>query len=163
MDRLWAPWRTVYIGKDHGDVCIFCDKLESNEDVANYTVLRGDKTFVIMNLYPYNNGHLLIAPKRHVGDLNDLDADELLELGQMTQKMVRVLRLAFNPEGFNIGVNLGKIAGAGVPGHFHVHIVPRWGGDNNFMPVLGDVRVISEGMDMTYKKIMDALAKENQG
>ena len=163
MDRLWAPWRTVYIGKDHGDVCIFCDKLESNEDAANYTVLRGDKTFVIMNLYPYNNGHLLIAPKRHVGDLADLDADELLELGQMTQRMVKTLRLAFNPEGFNIGVNLGKIAGAGVPGHFHVHIVPRWGGDNNFMPVLGDIRVISEGMEMTYKKIMDALAKENQG
>ncbi|WP_066637356.1 HIT family protein [Desulfolucanica intricata] len=162
MDRIWAPWRTVYIGKDHGDACIFCEKLESNEDAKNYTILRGDKTFVIMNLYPYNNGHLLIAPKRHVGDLTELEPDEVLELGQMTQRMVKLLRSAFNPDGFNVGANLGKIAGAGIPGHFHIHVVPRWAGDNNFMPVIGDVRVISEGMDMTYKKIMDALAKENQ-
>lgn len=160
MERLWAPWRTVYIGKDHGSVCIFCDKLNSDKDVENLVLYRGDKTFVLMNLYPYNNGHLLIAPKRHVGDITDLEQDEVLELGLVTQKMTRVLRTAFNPEGFNIGVNLGKIAGAGVPGHFHIHIVPRWGGDTNFMPVIGDVRVISEGLELTYKKLTEAMEKE---
>lgn len=157
MDRIWAPWRTVYIGKDHGSACIFCEKLNSDQDQENLVVYRGEKAFVLMNLYPYNNGHLLIAPKRHVGDISDLDSEEMLELFSITQKMTAVLRAAFSPEGFNIGVNLGKIAGAGVPGHFHIHIVPRWGGDNNFMPVIGDMRVISEGLELTYKKIMDAL------
>lgn len=160
MDNLWAPWRTVYIGKDHGSSCIFCEKLESDRDAENYVLYRGEKTFVLLNLYPYNNGHLLIAPKRHVGDLVDLDQDEILELGQVTQKMVRLLRGAFNPEGFNAGVNLGKIAGAGVPGHFHIHVVPRWGGDTNFMPVIGDVRVISEGLDLTYSKLTAAMERE---
>jgi ATP adenylyltransferase len=159
MDRIWAPWRSVYIGKDHGSACIFCDKLTSDRDKENYVVCRGDKVFVLMNLYPYNNGHLMVAPKRHAGDLADLEQEELTELFLVTQKMVGVLRTAFNPEGFNIGINLGKIAGAGVPGHLHIHIVPRWGGDTNFMPVIGDVRVISEGMDLTYQKIMEAMAK----
>ncbi|HBV95462.1 MAG: HIT family hydrolase [Peptococcaceae bacterium BICA1-7] len=160
MDRIWAPWRTVYIGKDHGSACIFCEKLTSDKDAENYVLFRGDRVFALLNLYPYNNGHILISPKRHVGDLTDLDQDEILELGLVTQKMTALLREAFNPEGFNIGVNLGKIAGAGVPGHFHVHIVPRWGGDTNFMPVLGDVRVISEGLDLTYKKLVEVLNKE---
>lgn len=159
MERIWAPWRTEYIGKDHGSVCIFCDKLQSDRDRENYVLYRGDKVFVMLNLYPYNNGHLLIAPQRHVGDLTDLDKDEVLELGQVTQKMTGLLRNAFNPEGFNVGVNLGKIAGAGVPGHFHIHIVPRWGGDTNFMPVIGDVRVISEGLDLTYRKLAEAMGK----
>jgi ATP adenylyltransferase len=162
MERIWAPWRTVYIGKDHGSTCIFCDKLGSDRDEENYVLFRGDKTFVLLNLYPYNNGHLLIAPKRHVGDITDLDDGEMLELGTSTRRMTALLRAAFNPEGFNIGVNLGKIAGAGVPGHFHIHIVPRWGGDTNFMPVLGDVRVISEGLDLTYSKLKEALAKEQE-
>lgn len=161
MDRIWAPWRTVYIGKDQGSGCIFCEKLQSEKDVENYVLYRGDKTFVMMNLYPYNNGHLLIAPKRHVGDLTDLEKGEILELGLVTQRMIRLLRAAFNPEGFNAGVNLGKIAGAGVPGHFHIHVVPRWGGDTNFMPVIGDVRVISEGLDLAYKKLTEAMEKEN--
>jgi len=159
MDRIWAPWRTVYIGQDHGSACIFCEKLASGRDLENYVLYRGDKAFVMMNLYPYNNGHLLIAPHRHVGDLTDLDQDEILELGLLTQKMTRLLRSAFNPEGFNVGVNLGKIAGAGVPGHFHIHVVPRWGGDTNFMPVIGDVRVISEGLDLTYRKLAEAMNK----
>jgi ATP adenylyltransferase len=163
MDRLWAPWRSVYIGKDHGSECIFCEKLNSREDEANHVVARGDKTFVIMNIFPYNNGHLLVAPKRHVGDLEDLNAEESLELFQMTQRMVKVLRRAFNnPHGFNIGINLGKVAGAGIPGHFHIHIVPRWDGDTNFMPVVGDVRVISEGLDDTYRKLKEAMQSEDE-
>ncbi len=160
MDRLWAPWRTVYIGKDHGSACIFCDKLNSDKDKENHVLYRGEKVFVLLNIYPYNNGHLLIAPKRHVGDIADLEQDEVLELGLVTQKMTGLLRAAFNPEGFNIGVNLGKIAGAGVPGHFHIHIVPRWGGDTNFMPVIGDVRVISEGLELTYTKLTEAMERE---
>ena len=157
MDRLWAPWRTVYIGKDHGSACIFCDKLNVVNDEENYLLFRGEQVFVILNLYPYNNGHLLVAPKRHVGDIQELDEGEAHELFAVTQRMVGLLRAAFNPEGFNIGVNLGTIAGAGVPGHFHIHIVPRWGGDTNFMPVLGDVRVISEGLDLTYRKLKEVL------
>ena len=159
MDRLWAPWRSVYIGKDHGSECIFCSKLNDNKDEENHVLMRGKKTFVLLNIYPYNNGHLMVAPNRHVGDITELDAEESQELFQTVQKMVAVLRKAFNPEGFNVGINLGKIAGAGVPGHVHVHIVPRWGGDTNFMPVIGDVRVISEGLDLTYRKLKEALEK----
>lgn len=158
MEQIWAPWRTAYIGKDHGGMCIFCEKLESGQDRENLVLTRGDKTFVIMNLYPYNNGHLLIAPKRHVGEIEELTEEELLELFKVTQKMVRVLR-AFNPEGFNVGINIGRIAGAGVPGHFHIHVVPRWGGDTNFMPVFGDVRVISESLEVTYQKLLESMKK----
>ncbi|MHB1043682.1 MAG: HIT family protein [Eubacteriales bacterium] len=158
MEQIWAPWRTVYIGSDHGGKCIFCEKLESERDRENLLLMRGDKTFVIMNLYPYNNGHLLIAPKRHVGEIEELTEEEMMELFKVTQKMVRVLRV-FNPEGFNVGINIGRIAGAGVPGHFHIHVVPRWGGDTNFMPVFGDVRVISESLEVTYNKLMESMKK----
>lgn len=158
MERLWAPWRTVYIGKDHGGGCFFCEKLVAGEDEANHVLWRGERVFALLNIYPYTNGHLLIAPKRHVGELEELTDEEMLELMQATQKAVRLLRAAFSPDGFNIGVNLGKIAGAGVPGHFHIHVVPRWAGDTNFMPVLGDVRVISEALDTTYRKLKEALA-----
>ena len=157
MEQIWAPWRMVYIGGDHGDNCVFCEKAVSADDVQNLVLLRGEKTFVIMNLYPYNNGHLLVIPKRHVGEIEDLDGEEMMELFRMTQKMVSVLR-TFNPQGFNVGVNIGQAAGAGVPGHFHIHIVPRWIGDTNFMPVFGDVRVISESLEGTYKKLKKALA-----
>ncbi len=161
MKQIWAPWRTVYIGGDHGGECFFCEKIKSVQDEANLVLLRGDRTFVLMNLYPYNNGHLLIAPKRHVGDIEDLTEEEMMELFKMTRKMVKVLR-AFNPEGFNVGVNIGKVAGAGVPGHLHIHVVPRWNGDTNFMPVLGDVKVISESLEETYKKLKESLARVEQ-
>ncbi|HBX23064.1 MAG TPA: HIT domain-containing protein [Desulfotomaculum sp.] len=159
MDRLWAPWRSVYIGKDHGSGCIFCNKLEAGEekDSENHVLYRGDKVFVILNIYPYNNGHLLVAPKRHVGDIEELDEGEMQELFAVTSKMVGLHRKAFNPHGFNVGINLGKVAGAGIPGHLHIHIVPRWEGDNNFMSVLGDVRVISEALDHTFDKLKEAM------
>mgnify|MGYP000945574551 FL=1 len=156
MEQIWAPWRSVYIGGEHGGSCIFCDKLESGQDDANLVLLRGEKTFVMMNLYPYNNGHLLIAPKRHVGEIEDLTGEEMMELFKMTQAMVKALR-AFKPEGFNVGANIGRVAGAGVPGHFHIHVVPRWNGDTNFMPVLGDVKVISESLEVTFGKIKESL------
>ncbi len=158
MEQIWAPWRAVYIGGDHSDRCIFCEKLESEQDERNLVLLRGELTFVMMNLYPYNNGHLLIAPKRHVGKIEEINEDEMTELFKMTQKMIKVLRV-FKPEGFNVGANLGRVAGAGVPGHFHIHIVPRWNGDTNFMPVLGETKVISESLEETYKKIKESLAK----
>lgn len=157
MENLWAPWRSVYIGKPQTG-CIFCEKLNAKDDKENLVIYRGDKTFVIMNLFPYNNGHLLIAPTRHVGDIVELTDEELLELNKMTQFMVQAIRTAFgNPHGFNIGTNLGKVAGAGIPGHLHVHIVPRWDGDANFMAVIGDTRVISEALDRTYEKITSAI------
>jgi ATP adenylyltransferase len=152
----------VYVGGKHGEGCVFCEKVQSSEDEANLVLTRGDKTIVLMNLYPYNNGHLLIMPKRHVGDIEGLNGDEMTELFQMTRKMIKVLRV-FNPEGFNVGANIGKIAGAGIPGHFHIHVVPRWGGDTNFMPVIGDVRVISESLEVTYKKLKESLEKLQEG
>ncbi|TYO93350.1 HIT family protein [Desulfallas thermosapovorans] len=162
MDRLWAPWRGVYIGKEHGSECIFCAKLSAGleQDRENFVLYRGDKVFVILNIYPYNNGHLLVAPNRHVGDIEDLDIDEMQELFAVTRHMVKVQRKAFNPNGFNVGINLGKVAGAGIPGHLHIHIVPRWEGDANFMPVLGDVRVISEALETTFAKLKQALEQE---
>jgi ATP adenylyltransferase len=147
----------VYIGGDRDDGCVFCDKAASAEDEQNLVLLRGEKTFVIMNLYPYNNGHLLVMPKRHVGEMEDLDEEEMMELFQMTRKMVKVLGY-FKPQGFNVGINIGRAAGAGIPGHLHIHIVPRWIGDTNFMPVFGDVRVISESLEGTYKKLKQSLA-----
>lgn len=157
MDQIWAPWRMEYIGGERDNGCVFCEKAASAEDEQNLVLLRGEKTFVIMNLYPYNNGHLLIIPKRHVGEMEELTEEEMMELFQMTRKMVRVLRI-FKPQGFNVGINIGMAAGAGIPGHFHIHIVPRWLGDTNFMPVFGDVRVISESLEGTYKKLKGALA-----
>ncbi|OPY59612.1 MAG: AP-4-A phosphorylase [Pelotomaculum sp. PtaU1.Bin035] len=158
MKQIWAPWRMVYIGGEHGDKCVFCQILESAQDEDNLVLMRGEKTFVLMNRYPYTNGHIMVVPKRHVGEIEDLTDEEMMELFKNTQKMVKALR-NFKPEGFNVGVNIGRIAGAGVPGHFHIHVVPRWGGDTNFMPVFGDVRVISESLEVTFKKLKDSLAK----
>ncbi|ACA60364.1 HIT family protein [Candidatus Desulforudis audaxviator] len=162
MDKLWAPWRSRYVtgaAKDPNPECIFCQKLHDDpkRDAPNYLLTRTENCFVILNLFPYNNGHLLVAPKRHVGDIEELAAEEMLELFEVTRWMVEVLRRAFQPDGFNIGINVGRVAGAGIPGHFHIHIVPRWNGDTNFMPVLGDVKVISEALDDSYRKLRAGL------
>jgi ATP adenylyltransferase len=154
MERLWAPWRSAYIGRGPDSGCVFCDLAMPGQEEEKLILWRQDRVFVTMNLYPYNNGHLLIIPNRHVGDIDQLEGDELLEIGTATQKAVALLRRAFNPEGFNMGVNMGKAAGAGIPGHFHVHVVPRWGGDSNFMPIIGDTKVISEGLEQTYNKLL---------
>ncbi len=160
LEKLWAPWRSVYIGKEHDKGCVFCEVLKTGDDARNYILWRGKKVFAIMNLYPYNNGHLLIVPVRHIADIGQMDQEEILEVGLAVQKATRVISLAMNPDSFNIGVNMGKAAGAGVPDHFHVHVVPRWRGDTNFMPVLGNTKVISEGLDQTYRKLLEALRKE---
>ncbi|KAF1086223.1 AP-4-A phosphorylase [Sporotomaculum syntrophicum] len=161
MDRLWAPWRGVYVVNKSGTECIFCEKLNAGveKDFENYVLYRGDNVFALLNIYPYNNGHLMVVPNRHVGEIEELKLEEMQELFTVIQLMVRVQRSALSPDGFNVGMNLGKVAGAGIPGHLHIHIVPRWGGDTNFMPVLADVRVIPEGLEATYAKLKQALER----
>ncbi|MEW6727403.1 MAG: HIT domain-containing protein [Bacillota bacterium] len=164
MDRLWAPWRSKYVTSaiEPDPECIFCQKFKDSRDQQNYVLARTERCFVLLNLYPYNNGHLLIAPQRHVGEMDDLSGEELQELFEVTRWMARLLRRAMKPDGFNIGINVGRVAGAGIPGHFHIHIVPRWNGDVNFMPVFGDVKVISESLDDSYCKLKEAMRQERE-
>ena len=153
MDYLWAPWRIEYIKKAKEEGCILCQKPAEEDDTANYILFRGQKNFVIMNCYPYNAGHLMIAPYRHVADLDSLTDEELDEHYRLVRQSIRVLRQVFQPEGFNIGMNLGRVAGAGVDKHLHTHIVPRWNGDTNFMPVIADIKVVNEALGECYQKI----------
>jgi ATP adenylyltransferase len=160
MDKLWAPWRAIYITepKDEAE-CIFCAKLADERDAENHVLVRRDLCFVLLNIFPYNNGHLLIAPNRHAADITELSTAESTALFQLTQEMVALMRRVMGPDGFNIGINLGRVAGAGFPGHFHIHVVPRWDGDTSFMPVVGDVKVISESLDRTYTKLKEGLGE----
>ena len=156
MKILWAPWRIKYIlGKKEG--CIFCDKVKENKDKENYVLLRGKNGFVMLNTFPYTNGHLMVAPYRHVPDLDGLEESELGELMRLVKTCTQILKKALNPEGFNIGANLGKVAGAGVEGHIHIHIVPRWEGDTSFISTVGETKIIPESLDDTYKKLLAAL------
>ena len=157
MERIWAPWRIQYIQMEKPEGCILCQKPKENKDVPNYILYRGDKNFVILNSYPYNPGHLMIAPYRHVASLEELTDEERQEHFEIVSRSVKVLRQVFNPGGFNIGINLGKAAGAGIEDHFHTHVVPRWQGDTNFMPVLADVRVLPEALADTYQKLRGKL------
>jgi ATP adenylyltransferase len=142
-----------YIRLPKQEGCILCEKPKENNDVANYILYRGKTNFIIMNSFPYNPGHLMIAPYRHVATLEDLTDEELHEHFDTVSHSLKVLRKVFNPTGFNIGMNIGKVAGAGLEGHIHSHIVPRWLGDNNFMPVIADVKVVPEALAETYKKL----------
>ena len=153
MERIWAPWRIQYIQIEKPEGCILCEKPEQNKDALNYILYRGDKNFIILNSYPYNPGHLMIAPYRHVTSLEGLTEEERHEHFEIVTRSIRVLRQVFNPGGFNIGINVGKAAGAGIEDHVHTHIVPRWQGDTNFMPVLSDIRVLPEALAETYKKL----------
>jgi len=156
MKILWAPWRIKYIlGKKEG--CIFCDKVKENKDRENYILLRGKNAFVILNTFPYNNGHLMVAPYKHVPDLDGLEESELAELMRLVKTCTQILKKALKPEGFNIGANLGKASGAGVEGHIHIHIVPRWEGDTSFISTVGDTKIIPESLDDTYGKLLAAL------
>ncbi len=153
MEQVWAPWRMKYILMDKSKGCFLCENLKQDDDAANYILYRGRKNFVIMNVYPYNPGHLMVAPHRHVASLEELTKEELHEHSEIVSRSLKVLRQVFDPQGFNIGVNIGKVAGAGLEGHVHTHIVPRWQGDTNFMPVTADTKVVSEALDETYKKL----------
>jgi ATP adenylyltransferase len=157
MDQLWAPWRMKYIQdidkKDEG--CIFCTKpaAATAEDRSNLILHRGASVFVLMNLYPYNNGHLMVIPYQHTSDMLALPAETAAELWSGICLCKEVLTAAFHPEGFNIGMNIGRVAGAGIDQHVHMHIVPRWNGDTNFMPVIGKTKVLSQGIEDTYDQL----------
>jgi len=155
VKELWAPWRMEYIlanNKEH-DGCFLCEKAAASKDEENYVLYRGQYNFVILNAYPYNIGHLMVAPYRHGGDMDDLTKDEMAEHLQIVNKSLGVLRKALEAQGFNIGMNIGKVAGAGLADHLHNHIVPRWEGDTNFMPVIADIKVVPEGLKATYDKL----------
>ncbi len=145
-----------YITKSKDSDCIFCTKPKQDNDRINLILHRGKNNFIILNAYPYNPGHLMVVFYRHISNLEDLSNEEAKEHFELIQKSVALLKNTIHPSGFNVGLNIGKVAGAGVDGHIHTHIVPRWQGDVNFMPVLGETRVISEGLDITYDKFKDA-------
>lgn len=154
MSHLFAPWRMAYIDTGVSSECIFCALPRQCEDRANLMIHRGKTAFVLMNRFPYNPGHLMVAPYRHVASYEELTEEELLDVNRLTQRSLCVLRNLMNPQGFNIGMNVGKVAGAGFDGHVHMHVVPRWNGDTNFMPVLGDLRVIPEALQATHGRIL---------
>lgn len=163
MERLWAPWRMEYIGQaregeDQG--CLFCEKPKEGDDEQALIVARSELSFAMLNRYPYNSGHLMVAPFRHVGELEEVEDDESLDMQRLMQRCVKALKEAMQPDGFNIGMNLGVIAGAGIPDHLHWHVVPRWTGDTNFMPVVGETKVLPEILDGAYSKLAPLLTME---
>jgi ATP adenylyltransferase len=154
-ERLWAPWRLEYVqGADDAQGCVFCTALEG-DDEERLVVHRGRSAFVLLNRYPYASGHLMVAPRRHVGDLGGLTDDEALEIHRLAAHGLRVLGDVYGPDGYNLGWNLGRPAGAGVVDHVHLHVVPRWAGDTNFMPVLADVRVLPEHLIESRRRLAD--------
>jgi ATP adenylyltransferase len=164
MEKLWAPWRSKYIeslsGKDSENGCIFCDAAEYDvDDIDNLLVHKSKFTFTLLNLYPYNNGHLMVIPFRHIGNFSDLTNDEGSEIITELQFAQSALTEISKPQGFNIGANLGRVSGAGIDEHIHFHIVPRWNGDTNFMPVVGEVKVISQDLKDTKIKLLEAYKK----
>jgi ATP adenylyltransferase len=156
VDRLWAPWRMPYIMstvKPNDDGCVFCSMLAQMEDERNLILHRGERAFVVLNLFPYNNGHLMVVPLRHTGDYASLSVEEHLELTALLSRAQAALATAMLPHGFNIGMNVGRTSGAGIVDHLHYHIVPRWNGDNNFMAVVADTKVISESLADTWRRL----------
>jgi ATP adenylyltransferase len=164
MEKLWSPWRSKYIESFKSDEdkskCIFCQMVDLNPDEKdNLLVHQGKLAFVVLNLYPHNNGHLMIVPKRHTNDLPGLTKEELAECMELLQKSEVALRKMMSPHGFNIGANIGRVSGAGIEEHIHLHIVPRWNGDTNFMPVIGEVKVISQDLLETKLKLLEVFRK----
>ena len=153
MERLWSPWRLAYVtGTSDAQGCVFCEALAS-ESAAPLVLFRGDTCYVILKLYPYNNGHLMVVPNRHVASLAECSVAELGEMMELTRRAEIVLAEAYRPQGLNVGINLGRSAGAGVVDHVHIHAVPRWTGDTNFMSVIGQVRVLPEELDETARRL----------
>ncbi|HPI37603.1 MAG TPA: HIT domain-containing protein [Ignavibacteriaceae bacterium] len=167
MEKLWSPWRSQYIEsfqeKTKKSGCIFCDAVSQMvEDETSLVVEKGITTFTVLNLYPYNNGHLMVVPNRHTSSFNSLTKEEKLEIMDKLQLAVEALKIVSNPDGFNIGANLGKVSGAGIDDHIHFHIVPRWNGDTNFMPVIGEIKVLSQDLLKTKKSLIQAYEKLKQ-
>jgi len=159
MDVLWAPWRMKYIEyakvSKSSSECFICEAVKAESPEDHLVLYKDSSAVLLMNKFPYNTGHLLLAPSRHVADFSHLTKEELLSLAEMLRKSLTMLKLALSPDGFNVGVNLGRVAGAGLETHLHVHIVPRWNGDTNFMPVISNTKVIPEALKDTYKKLME--------
>jgi len=157
VERIWSPWRMAYIqaAKEQGDDggCIFCDLPAEGDDVRTMILARGELAFVIVNSFPYNPGHLMVAPFRHVGAFTSLEAAELADVDALVARSIRALEQEMEPHGYNLGMNLGRVAGAGIPDHVHWHLVPRWNGDTNFMPVVGQTRVLPELLEETYTRL----------
>ena len=153
MKRMWAPWRIEYVREEKPEDCIFCTKPQETKDRDNLILFRGESSYVIMNRYPYNNGHLLVVPYAHIDTPTDLPAETLSEMMQQTNMCLEILEETMYPDGFNVGMNVGTAAGAGIKDHVHMHIVPRWAGDTNFMPVIGDIKVIVESCQECYERI----------
>jgi ATP adenylyltransferase len=154
VEQLWAPWRLEYVqNADKQDGCVFCVAAASDDDEGQLVVHRGERAFVLLNKFPYSSGHLLVAPYRHGLNFGDLDDAEILEIHRLGAQGLEALAATYGPEGYNLGWNIGRIAGAGIPDHGHLHVVPRWGGDTNFMPVLADVKVIPEHLTATRARL----------
>jgi ATP adenylyltransferase len=159
VNHLWAPWRMGYVTAEQPEGCIFCTKPAANDDEANWILYRGESVFIMLNTFPYNTGHLLVAPFRHLGDALDMTPQESGEILYGIRIAIEVLRSSLSPQGFNIGVNMGQVAGAGYADHVHVHVVPRWAGDTNFMAVTADTRVVPEALADTYRRLREQLAQ----
>jgi ATP adenylyltransferase len=156
-ERLWAPWRLEYIRRPGPDECIFCRAVaaDSGGDEANHVVHRGEHCFVLLNAFPYASGHLMVAPYEHAASIEPLGPEALLELMTLSQRSLAALRDNYGPDGFNLGINEGKAAGAGIEDHVHLHVVPRWGGDTNFMPVVGDTRVLPQSLSESWSELRE--------
>jgi len=157
MKKIFAPWRAAYIQSvEKTSGCIFCVFPAREDDEDNLILFRGESCFVILNRYPYNSGHLMVVPYRHTAEYGSLNLGEVAEMHRLTSISMDVIKRTMNPEGFNLGINIGKVAGAGVVDHVHMHVVPRWNGDTNFMPVMGDVRVVPQSLEETYRIFKEA-------
>ena len=160
MDQLWSPWRYQYVSTPASTSgCIFCVKGSEDRDKENYIVHRGEHSFVILNLYPYSTGHLMVAPYAHIPDLESAPEAALNEIMKLARLAQIHLRAIYHPHGFNLGMNLGESAGAGVPGHIHMHVLPRWAGDTNFMTTVAETRVLPESLDLTFEKLKKAFGQ----
>ena len=160
MKHLWSPWRLEYLMEPKAEGCIFCHAAESDHDRENLVLLRGERAFLILNRFPYNNGHFMVVPYSHVPSLEDLDESALSEMMLLLNRGLGALRAIMSPDGFNVGANLGQVAGAGIEDHVHLHAVPRWAGDTNFMPVVGDMRVVPQTWMQTYDDLQAALERQ---
>jgi ATP adenylyltransferase len=155
-ERIWAPWRLKYVkDANASDECIFCTKPESGDDRQALIAHRGESCFVILNLFPYTNGHLMVSPFAHIGRFQDIPPEVTAEMNALAQRSMGILEDVYGPEGFNLGINQGRIAGAGVEGHIHLHVVPRWAGDNNYMPVIADTKVMPQSLEESYDAIKE--------
>ena len=157
--RIWAPWRLRYVkNAKRSDECVFCAKPGAGDDRANLIVHRGERCFVILNLFPYTNGHLMVEPFDHIARFQDVEPEVTGEMIGLAQQAMRRMDEVYDPEGFNVGMNQGRVAGAGVDGHIHLHVVPRWAGDNNYMPVLADTRVMPQSLEESYDALEGGFA-----